>query len=680
VRLFDGGTQIGTGTLAAGMATFTISSLAVGSHSLTAQYSGDPNNAASTSAALIQTVNVPTDSIKLRAMQVSVTPMIAQLSGQAIVGAIESAIDAGFSENPQALTPNGAGFTFQTPLGQSAATPTRGGGNGTERRVQIGAGTPGNGTQGAVQTGPGTPGNGTQVAVQTGPGSLANGLQGGNGAPFGIRLIDMAVIPLPPGSGMPANGETQMSQTELVVQFGFGTTPQQIGDIAQRFGLTVVEQQTIGVLGRPVYTFSIPNGQSVREVIGRVQAAGLNLAVQPKYNYRLTQDRSNPNADQGDPAQYIVSKFHFAELHRITKGARAIVAVIDSQIDANQPNLAGTISDRYDAGCDASSPHPHGTGMAGAIAAHGQLVGVAPQANIIAVCAFGGGGQAEATTMNIIKGLDYAIQRGARIVNMSFAGPRDPALAQVLQIAREKGILVIAAAGNGGPKALPLYPGADPNVMAVTATDENDRLFNGANQGKYVTVAAPGVDILVPAPNETAQLTTGTSVATANVSGVAALLIARRPSLTPEQIRAILVKTAKHLGSRGINPQFGSGLVDPLKALELEVSYLPEQDDVRRFLAAPDASSQRVEDGFAALGYAPDERLLTKAPPPLTAPSRDWLAWIDVRGTDFSRSTFGSDLKGGQVNAIAGLTHKFTPNFLVGDTSISIIARRRLTA
>ena len=225
---------------------------------------------------------------------------------------------------------------------------------------------------------------------------------------------------------------------------------------------------------------------------------------------------------------------------------------------------------------------------------------------------------------------------------------------------------MIAAAGNNGPKSPPLYPGADPNVMAVTATDESDRLFNGANQGKYVTVAAPGVDILVPAPNGTAQFTTGTSVATANVSGVAALLIAHKPSLTPEEIRAILVRTAKHLGSRGINPQFGSGLVDPLKALELVISYTPEQDGVRRFLASPDASSKRVEDGFAALGYAREDRLVTKTPSPLAAPSRDWLAWIDVRGTDFNRNTFGSDLKGRQVNAIAGLTRKFTPNFLVG--------------
>ena len=304
--------------------------------------------------------------------------------------------------------------------------------------------------------------------------------------------------------------------------------------------------------------------------------------------------------------------------------------------------------------------------MAGAIASHGQLLGVAPQANIIAICAFGGAGQPEANSINIIKGLDYAIQRGARIVNMSFAGPRDPALSQALQIAREKGILVIAAAGNNGPKSPPLYPGADPNVMAVTATDESDRLFNSANQGKYVTVAAPGVDILVPAPNGAVQFTTGTSVATANVSGVAALLIAHKPSLTPEEIRAILVTTAKHLGSRGINPQFGAGLVDPLKALGLLMAYTPEEDGVRSFLASPEASSKYVEDGFTALGYARENRVVTKTPRPLAVTPRDWLAWIDVRGTDFNRNTFGSDLKGTQVNAIAGLTRRFTPNFLVG--------------
>ena len=637
VKLFDSGTQIGVGTLAAGTVTFTISSLAVGSHSITAQYSGDSNNAASTSASLIQAVNVSTDSVKLRAIQVSVTPLIAQLSGQAIIGAIDNAIDAGFSDNPQSLTPNGDGFTFQIALGQPAAAPI-----------------------GSVRTGTGR-GN------RAGRGSLANGRQGGNGAPPGTRLIDMPLIPLPPGSGMPPIGETRFSTDEVVFQFAAGTTPQEISGIAQQFGLTIVEQQTIGTLSRAVYTFRIVNGQSVRGVIGRVEAAGLKIAAQPNYTYRPTQDRNNPNADLGDPAQYIVNKFHLAEVHRITKGDKVVIAVIDSEIDSNQPNLVGTVSDRYDAGCGATSPDSHGTGMVGAIASHGQLLGVAPQAKIIAICAFGGAGRPQSSSIKIIKGLDYAIQHGARIVNMSFAGPADPALSQALQIAREKGILVIAAAGNAGPKSPPLYPGADPNVMAVTATDESDHLFSGANQGKYITVAAPGVDVLVPAPAGGVQLTTGTSVATANVSGVAALLIARKPSLKPEEIRAILFATAKHLGSQGINPQYGAGLVDPQKALEQVMSYTTpsEQDDVNRFLASPDASRKYVEDGFAALAYAGEDKLVTKSRPP-AATSRDWLAWLDVRGANLNSNTFGSDLKGAQVNAIAGLTRRLTPNFLVG--------------
>jgi subtilisin family serine protease len=107
----------------------------------------------------------------------------------------------------------------------------------------------------------------------------------------------------------------------------------------------------------------------------------------------------------------------------------------------------------------------------------------------------------------------------------------------------------------------------------VTATDDHDRLFKGANQGNYIAIAAPGVDILVPAPNNAIQLTTGTSVATAHVSGVAALLLAQKPKLTPEEMRKILVTTAKHLGAKGAETQFGAGLVDPLKALR----YVPPQ-------------------------------------------------------------------------------------------------------
>ncbi|MGH6670947.1 MAG: S8 family serine peptidase [Xanthobacteraceae bacterium] len=651
VIFFVDGTQIGSQSLAGGTASIATSSLTVGTHAITARYGGDTNNNASTSAVLTQSVNVPADSIKLRALQVSATPIIAQISGQAISGAIDSAIDAGFSDNPPAVTPNGGGFTVNIPLDQPPS----------EVAVRVEPGVAGRGGANVTNL-PNSRRNGGG-----GPASLANGRWGGNGAPPGVRLIDMGAIPLPPSSGVPPDGEARFVPNQVVLQFGGGTTPQQIAAIAQRFGLTIVAQANVGALGRTIYTFQIGNGRSVREVIRLIGNARLNAAAQPNYTYGLTQAQDAAAADQGDPAQYIVPKLQLVATHRISNGDDVVIALIDSRVDSKQPAFASRIIDDFDAGCGAAEPpNAHGTGMAGAIASHVGLLGVAPKAKIIAICAFGGAGKPQSTSVNIVRGLDYAISHGAKIVNMSFAGPRDPALAQELQIAREKGILILAAAGNNGPKSPPLYPGADPNVMAVTATDENDHLFRGANQGKYVAIAAPGVNILVPAPDGNLQLTTGTSVATAIASGVAALLIARKPSLTPEQIRAILVTTAAHLGSRGINPQFGAGLVDPLKALEQAVSEAPasQQDSLNRFLASPNASA-RVDDGFSALGYADDARMVDKAPPAAALP-RPWLAWVDVRGTDFDRNTAGSDLKGTQVNAIAGLTRRLTPNFLVG--------------
>src|SRR6202040_3369855 len=114
----------------------------------------------------------------------------------------------------------------------------------------------------------------------------------------------------------------------------------------------------------------------------------------------------------------------------------------------------------------ATVPDAHGTGMTGAIASHQHLMGIAPNVKIIAICAFGGDAAAgaESTSIKIIKGLDYAIAQGARIVNMSFAGPRDPTLAQALQIARENGVLLIAPAANPGQNPPPLHTGANPNV------------------------------------------------------------------------------------------------------------------------------------------------------------------------------------------------------------------------
>ena len=254
----------------------------------------------------------------------------------------------------------------------------------------------------------------------------------------------------------------------------------------------------------------------------------------------------------------------------MVRGTNVTIAVIDSQIDAAHPDLEGVIAERFSAVGAPEKPHAHGTGMAGAIASHQRLLGTAPGARLLAVHAFStAAAAAESTTFNILKGIDWSVRQGARIINMSFAGPKDPSLERVLKLAYDKGIVLIAAAGNAGPKSPPLYPGADPNVIAVTATDADDKIFAGANRGKYISVAAPGVDILVPAPEGDYQITTGTSVAAAEVSGIVALLLERNPKLRPADIRRILTASAKRLSAGERDDNFGSGLIDPLQALQL---------------------------------------------------------------------------------------------------------------
>jgi subtilisin family serine protease len=279
---------------------------------------------------------------------------------------------------------------------------------------------------------------------------------------------------------------------------------------------------------------------------------------------------SRGDATQGDPAQYMLEKLKISDIHRLVRGANVAIAVIDSEIDVTHPDLEGAVTKRFDAVGAPEKPHAHGTGMAGAIAAHQRLLGTAPAARLLAVHAFSTtAATAESTTFNILKGINWSVQEGARIINMSFAGPRDPSLERALKATYDKGIVLIAAAGNAGPKSPPLFPGAIPFVIAVTATDVDDKLFTAANRGKYISVAAPGVDILVPAPEGEYQMTTGTSVAAAEVSGIVALLLERNPKLTPADIRRILTASAKRLAPGERDDNFGSGLIDPLQALQL---------------------------------------------------------------------------------------------------------------
>jgi Subtilase family len=380
-------------------------------------------------------------------------------------------------------------------------------------------------------------------------------------------------------TGVPPAGESRFVSNELVFQVGANVSQQAIDAAARRHGLSTMSSDSFGLTGRTLINFRIADGRRIADVVRALEAENIGVA-QPNYVFTLQREtRSAARAVNADANQYVVSKLRLAEVHRVATGSNVVVAVIDSEIDAKHPDLDGAIVERFDAVGRRGQPHAHGTGMAGAIAARRQLTGVAPSARILAIHAFSPETKEapQATTRQILAGLEWAIKKGARVVNMSFAGPYDPLLQLAMKQAHDKGVVLIAAAGNMGPNSPPLFPAADPHVIAVTATDRGDKLFVHANQGAHVAVSAPGVDILEPAPNAGYQLTTGTSVAAAHVSGIAALLIERDPSLGPAAIHEILTSSAKDVGSQGRDDRFGWGLVDPSRAL-LEVDAKIAQD------------------------------------------------------------------------------------------------------
>jgi subtilisin family serine protease len=368
-------------------------------------------------------------------------------------------------------------------------------------------------------------------------------------------------------TGVPPQGETRFVSHEMIVHVGSEVTPQALDAAARRLGLTPITTQGLSLSGGRLVHFRVRGDMS--DAIRTLETEKIGIA-QPNYLFQLQEDAHVAvPAPKGDPAQYVIDKLHLREAHAIASGANVTVAVIDSLIDTSHPDLTGSVSGQFDAVAATDRPDEHGTGMTGAIAAHRRLLGVAPQARILAIHAFTPDPKhpQQATTQSIVAGIDWAIRNNAKVINMSFAGPYDPVLQVALKKAREKGVVLIAAAGNMGPQSPPLYPAADENVIAVTAVDDKDKVLPQANQGSHVALAAPGVNVLEAAPRASYNFTTGTSVAAAHVSGVAALILERNPGIDATSLEDALYTTARDLGTPGRDPQFGWGLVDPYRAL-----------------------------------------------------------------------------------------------------------------
>ncbi len=388
---------------------------------------------------------------------------------------------------------------------------------------------------------------------------------------------------------------------EFVAEVDSNLTVADADALARSHGLTPIASESFPLIGATIGLFRIADGRPYDTVRREFAAAGGVRSVQPNFRYVL-QDQKTGVPTEGDPAQYALAKTR-PEAHMLVHGANVTVAVIDSGIDTSHPELANSISDNFDALGSKEGPHVHGTGIAGAIVSHARLMGSAPEARIIAIRAFGGTtGGAESSSFVILKSLNYAAEHGAQIVNLSFAGPKDAVIERAIAATAARGLVLIAAAGNAGAKSPPLYPAANPNVIAVSATDAQDKFFSASNRGSHIALAAPGVDIFLPAPGGKYQMTSGTSFSAAYVSGVAALLLERNYGLKPEALRLTLAKTARDLGAPGRDDLFGDGEADAYAAVTAVAI-----DGAPPVAAAPDtpkredASERRQEPGTRTL-------------------------------------------------------------------------------
>lgn len=308
-------------------------------------------------------------------------------------------------------------------------------------------------------------------------------------------------------------------------------------------------------LGVQCVVLQIPAGRAVPDLLQRLAADPRAESVQLN---QVFQGLESPHNDPYAGLQHGAQAIRADAVHRWATGKGVLVAIVDTGVETAHPDLQGRIVrsvNFVDGGERTFTQDRHGTAIAGVIGARADntlgIFGIAPEAPLLAIkaCSHATPSTSEATcsSWSLAKAVDFAILQGAQVINLSLAGPTDALLARLLTRAVSQRIVVVASvlatAPTGG------FPASLESVLAVDSAD-HARPEPAAASRRLGPLHAPGREIVTTVPQATYDFLSGSSLAAAHVSGLAALLLERAPHLTPAEVQGLLRTTSTRVATR----------------------------------------------------------------------------------------------------------------------------------